>query len=76
MSTFKPLDSLLEALTHFSKGASKEDVILHVKPDTAANEKSLGQAFYNAKNSGLIYAKTEHGERYWHLTELGKARHR
>lgn len=73
MSTFKPLESLLSTLPTFPKGASQEDVILQVKPDSATNIKSLKQAFYNAKNAGLIYAKTEHGERYWHLTEKGKA---
>lgn len=73
-ATFKPLEALLSALLTFPKGASQEDVILHVKPDSSSHEKSLKQAFYNAKNAGLIYAKSEHGERYWHLTEMGKAR--
>lgn len=73
-TTFKPLEALLSALLAFPKGASQEDVILHVKPDTSTHEKSLKQAFYNAKNAGLIYAKNSYGERYWHLTEMGKAR--
>lgn len=75
MSTFKPLESLLDALSHFKKGASKEDVILYLKLESSENEKSIRQAFYNAKNAGLIYSKTDMGERYWHLTEMGKARH-
>lgn len=73
MSTFKPLEALLDALATLKK-ATKIEISLLVNPESSTHLKSLHTAFYNAQGTGYIMSTRVNGDRVWELTEKGKAK--